>query len=513
MKRNYYFISFFLIFNLYSTSFLAQHIDAGPDQTLCMNENQVHLNALSGYATTSRYVVNAIPFTWDNDFSTANDVMITKNGNTELFREDDTYSDAIALPFDFYFFGKKYDHIIVGANGDLVFQPALAQIRDEWYLTQDLQIPDHKLPYWNDADQISYASIMGVYQDLDISVPNSDLALKYKTTGTAPNRQFKIIYQNVAQYDCTNQLSSQMIVLNEADYSIEIHVKNKPVCATWNGGLATLGIQNDALLPDTCGNFPGDNTSTGLPNRNTGVWEVLETQPEAYKFTPDGLVSLAWYDENHQLLGQTGNIDAVVNDIATFTLEGSFIDCHGNLIQESDQVTVTKLPALQLDLPAQAYICENEAIYLDAQIKNTNDYNQITYTWLNDQGQTISSDSKVVVNMPGTYKVIITTDNCQNEFEVLVETYPSPCKVPQGISPNGDGKNDKWVLDYLADQIGIDKVEIFDRRGVKVYEKNNYIDQFVGKNDNGTDLPTAGYFYVIHLKDNRTLTGWLIIAR
>ena len=89
----------------------------------------------------------------------------------------------------------------------------------------------------------------------------------------------------------------------------------------------------------------------------------------------------------------------------------------------------------------------------------------------------------------------------------------STYRVPQAISPNGDGYNDQWFLDCFAANTGIDKVEIFDRRGVLVYEKFNYTNEFVGKNNNGVDLPAASYFYFIKLKDGKKLTGWLYIAR
>jgi len=56
-------------------------------------------------------------------------------------------------------------------------------------------------------------------------------------------------------------------------------------------------------------------------------------------------------------------------------------------------------------------------------------------------------------------------------------------------------------------------LEIFDRRGVKVYEKENYTHEFEGKNTNGDELPAASYYYVIKLKDGRKLTGWLYLAR
>ncbi len=523
MKRNNYFVNVLLIFLLWSVNSFGQHIDAGPNQYLCLNETQAHLQAKLGAAYTQHYAVSAIPFEWDNDFSTAHDIMYSGNGQPEPMREDDHYSDAIDLPFDFYFFGKKYTKLVVGSNGDLVFKAEVADSRDEWEIQPYQEIPNQELPYWDDANQISYASIMGAYHDIDISEPSQNLAFKYKITGTAPNRKVIVIYQEIPQYSCTNLLTSQEIVLNEADYSIEVHIKEKPICNDWPPtffgdvpGSAVLGIQNDALAPDTCGFYPGDGTSPSLPYRNTGVWEVTPANPEAYKFTPDGLIGVEWYDSNNQLVGTTPDIDVDLpadNSSATYTLKATLQDCQGNNYQETDNVTIFKLPDLQLDLPTQAFLCENQSITLNGRPANENDYRLIAYTWTDSNGQVISHDPQLEVNQPGQYTLEVNAMECVHDFVVDVQNYPGQCKIPEGISPNGDGKNDRWVLDFLADQVGIQKVEIFDRRGVKVYEKDDYVDQFAGKNKNGTDLPAAGYFYVIHLKDNRTLTGWLLIAR
>jgi gliding motility-associated-like protein len=71
------------------------------------------------------------------------------------------------------------------------------------------------------------------------------------------------------------------------------------------------------------------------------------------------------------------------------------------------------------------------------------------------------------------------------------------CSITQGISPNGDGLNDNFDLSCLADRTGIATLEIFDRNGIKVYEMANYRDEFVGQNNDGEDLVTGTYFYVI----------------
>jgi gliding motility-associated-like protein len=41
------------------------------------------------------------------------------------------------------------------------------------------------------------------------------------------------------------------------------------------------------------------------------------------------------------------------------------------------------------------------------------------------------------------------------------------------------------------------KLQIFDRYGIKVYGQMNYTDQWKGQSDNGDELPSATYYYVM----------------
>lgn len=90
-------------------------------------------------------------------------------------------------------------------------------------------------------------------------------------------------------------------------------------------------------------------------------------------------------------------------------------------------------------------------------------------------------------------------------FTVVTE----PCTIQKGISPNGDNKNDNFDLSSY----NVKKLEIFNRYGRKVYSKSNYIDEWYGQADNGNDLPTATYYYVIEFNDLPTKTGWIYINR
>jgi gliding motility-associated-like protein len=128
-----------------------------------------------------------------------------------------------------------------------------------------------------------------------------------------------------------------------------------------------------------------------------------------------------------------------------------------------------------------------------------------TYQWYS--GSTlIGSTSTVVISNTGTYQVDVTVDGCTTTEFVTIDNVT--CSIPKGISPNGDGLNDSWDISGLNAR----KVQIFNRYGVEVYSRPNYTNEFEGKTNNGNELPTGTYYYVITL-DNGAKTGWLYINR
>ena len=77
------------------------------------------------------------------------------------------------------------------------------------------------------------------------------------------------------------------------------------------------------------------------------------------------------------------------------------------------------------------------------------------------------------------------------------------------ILPNNDGLNDTWDLSNL----NIEKAQIFNRYGLEIYSKSNYIDEWDGRADNGNELPTATYYYVLTFPNGIVKTGWVYLNR
>ncbi|MBL7826196.1 MAG: gliding motility-associated C-terminal domain-containing protein, partial [Saprospiraceae bacterium] len=86
--------------------------------------------------------------------------------------------------------------------------------------------------------------------------------------------------------------------------------------------------------------------------------------------------------------------------------------------------------------------------------------------------------------------------------------------VFNGISPNGDGKNDTWHILGIEQYPG-NEVRVFNRWGNQVFESIGYTNQDAWDGTwNGKDLPDGTYFYVVNLGGgNGTQKGYLQLLR
>jgi gliding motility-associated-like protein len=114
-----------------------------------------------------------------------------------------------------------------------------------------------------------------------------------------------------------------------------------------------------------------------------------------------------------------------------------------------------------------------------------------------------------------TYTVYVTDANgCTASDTIQVEIYPE-IKIPNGFSPNGDGKNDFWVIDNI-DQFPDCTIEVYNRWGERLYfAPKGYSPLFNGKYK-GSDLPVGTYYYIINLNHPaypKAYTGPLTIFR
>ncbi|MFH2144269.1 MAG: hypothetical protein ABIJ97_17715, partial [Bacteroidota bacterium] len=182
------------------------------------------------------------------------------SGISVPFTSDDEWSNSISLPFNFMFFGQPFDQVIIGENGVLSFDLTDASGYCPWSFTTG--VPN------NFGSPIH---ILGAFHDLYCPAGGY---VKYSTEGTSPCREFVVTYNNAAQFSCNSIYTTQHIILYESSNCIDVVIDYKPVCTSWNGGNAIVGIQN---FDQTVG--------YAAPGRNPAQWVALN---EAWRFIPDG---------------------------------------------------------------------------------------------------------------------------------------------------------------------------------------------------------------------------------
>ena len=76
-------------------------------------------------------------------------------------------------------------------------------------------------------------------------------------------------------------------------------------------------------------------------------------------------------------------------------------------------------------------------------------------------------------------------------------------EIPNAFSPNGDGINDSWRINYLESYPGA-VIEVFNRYGQIVYHSIGY-DTYWDGTYNGKTLPIGTYYYIINPKNGRNI--------
>ena len=84
--------------------------------------------------------------------------------------------------------------------------------------------------------------------------------------------------------------------------------------------------------------------------------------------------------------------------------------------------------------------------------------------------------------------------------------------INDAFSPNGDGVNDLWIIDYL-NKYNNARVEVYSRWGTLIHSSNTSpnIENWEGFYD-GAQVPVGTYYYIIYL-DSGNLSGPLTIMR
>lgn len=137
--------------------------------------------------------------------------------------------------------------------------------------------------------------------------------------------------------------------------------------------------------------------------------------------------------------------------------------------------------------------------------------------WFKNGIQLTDTGSTLLNLSPGSYSFVV-TDKKRNVRSSAIEIPNSRenCRIVihNGLSPNEDGHNDFFHIEYIGDYAG-NSVSIFNRWGDQVWEGKEYDNKNVvwkGADKNGNELAPGTYYYIVEVEGKKS-TGWVELIK
>jgi gliding motility-associated-like protein len=220
----------------------------------------------------------------------------------------------------------------------------------------------------------------------------------------------------------------------------------------------------------------------------------------------------AWSGPNgYTSTSRTPFFNATTGDAGTYTVVVTVNNCSSSYTTE---VEISPNPTI--------VVMSDTTITLGS-LLNLSVTGGVTYEWSPATHLNNATIPNPVFTAPGvgSYTYVVTgysLEGCSgisDKLDILVELPAiQDLRIVDLFTPNGDGVNDYWPVDFLQDPaIGPYTLQIVTRGGMEVLNTQNYQNDWYGT-FNGNDLPDGTYWYIIRLEnDETTIKGAVTIKR
>jgi len=146
--------------------------------------------------------------------------------------------------------------------------------------------------------------------------------------------------------------------------------------------------------------------------------------------------------------------------------------------------------------------------------------NSISWEWDLGNNETSSDQNPSTVYFSnGTYHVtqwVTSASGCTDStsVELNINTVVTEISelIPNAISPNGDGLNDVWKLEFVELLHNDAEIVIVNRLGQTIFESIGYANPWDGT-INGDDVPEGTYFYIIKISETEIYKGTILVLK
>ncbi|HTB06214.1 MAG TPA: gliding motility-associated C-terminal domain-containing protein [Bacteroidia bacterium] len=202
----------------------------------------------------------------------------------------------------------------------------------------------------------------------------------------------------------------------------------------------------------------------------------------------------------------------IANPAVTTTYTLTVVDGCGLIANGTVNVSFLAAPALSLC--CDSTIFTGQSVSLSANASGTGN----TFSWSPTANLSCNTCPNPIANPTETTTYVVTVSNpadpCPTKDSVVIQIGANTLIFYTGISPNGDGHNDTWIIDNI-DAYPDNTAVIYNRWGTEVWRGTGYNNSSVvwkGFNQQGQPLPDGTYFYSVTI-NTKIYKGWVQLTR
>jgi gliding motility-associated-like protein len=315
---------------------------------------------------------------------------------------------------------------------------------------------------------------------------NTNAVLDYESKAV-----YKVRLRSTTQYGQSLDKELNITLSDVNEIPTMAAISNQAICFTTAGQIVALtGI---SAGPETA-----QTTALTVSSNNPNLFDGLTV-------TGSGATATINYRIKAGAIAGTATVTVTVKD------NGGTANGGVDTYSRTFTITVNALPVVSINSDKDMQISKGERVLLSAT-------GGTSYTWAANSsinGALSSATIEVRPRETTTYTVTATNASGCSESKTftltVLEDYEK-VKATNIMSPNGDGYNDKWLIDNI-DFYPNNEVKIFDKAGRLMYSKKGY-DNSWDATLNGLPLAEGTYYYIIDFGPNRPkVKGFITITK
>jgi len=284
-------------------------------------------------------------------------------------------------------------------------------------------------------------------------------------------------------------------------------VLNLTIASVENLPAADAGTDQDICGDET-------NLSATLSAEITGRWTTT-SDVLLDNSTDPSTVASGFLDETTQLIWIVSSETCADYDQDTVTV---FTNTAAPIAMIDSFSLDETTPSLNLD------ILSNDDLSTDYTVTLLNEPLIGTLTEVGDGSYDFTAPAELTSNVQTVFDYEICSTSCPDLCSVasviiqLAGNDKPVVEIPSGITPNGDGTNDFFVIPALRDRPqDFERAElvVFNRWGDVIFQAQPYRNEWDGSGPTGKTVPEGTYYYVLHLNLGKGITykGEITILR